>query len=44
MAPGDAAIVGMIVVSVLLCLVLDRLIAKRREARAKDSDKSPLVQ
>ena len=44
MDPSDAAIIGMIVPTVLLCLALDRFIAKRREARAKDSDNSPLVQ
>ena len=44
MNPSDAAIIGMIVATVLLCLALDRFIAKRREARAKDSNNSPLVQ
>ena len=45
MAPSDAALFGVIVATVLLCLALDRFIAKRREARAKDSsDDSPLVQ
>jgi hypothetical protein len=44
MNPSDAAIIGMIVATVLLCLALDRFIAKRREARAKDSDNGPLVQ
>ena len=43
MAPSDAALIGVIVVTVLLCLALDRFVAKRREARAKDSDNSPLV-
>ena len=45
MDPSDAAIIGMIVATVLLCLAIDRFIAKRREARAKDSsDDSPLIQ
>ena len=45
MALSDAALIGVIVATVLLCLALDRFIGKRREARAKDSsDDSPLVQ
>ena len=44
MALSDAALIGVIVATVLLCLALDRFIGKRREARAKDSsDDSPLV-
>jgi len=45
MALSDAALIGVIVATVLLCLALDRFIGKRREARAKDSSNdSPLVQ
>jgi hypothetical protein len=42
MNPGDAALFGAIVVAVLLCLAVDRLVSRRREARAKEtSDGSP---
>jgi len=34
---SDAAIFGLIVVTVLSCLALDRFIAKRREARAQET-------
>jgi hypothetical protein len=44
MNPSDASIFGLVVAAVIACLVLDRAVAKRRQARMKSrADESAIL-